>query len=439
VGNIIEENASPSLDPQRSIDFIMSYQAGNLLNEVAQNASSANSTTFDADDNLTQLVLSGDSVLLSYDSRNRLLDGVDLQSKYNAENHRIAINSEGVTTTYIVNPEAALSQVLSASADSETTLYVYGRGLQMQENDSSEVFYHYDYRGSTVALSDKNGNVIDRFAYLPFGGVIAQYQGNTQTPFKYNGRDGVMDDGNGLNYMRARFFSLEVRRFVNRDIFIGKLNHPKMLNRFSYVLGQPISLIDPSGNVPVDTFWDVGNVVHDIGRVIKNTCEIAFEGARYLYGYSVGSESIQQSAYQGFKQDSAQLGDAVLDTTIDTGALFIPYVPAGLSKVDKGYSLVAPATKQQLQKKFEKHARDFGVTGNFSPANAQKFNQAIQQHLNASNTEKITGTFRKNIPVNFHTDPNTGLTVIQNIDGSFLSGFKLNPQQLKNVLERGEL
>jgi len=101
------------------------------------------------------------------------------------------------------------------------------------------------------------------------------------------------------------------------------------------------------------------------------------------------------------------------------------------------FSKLAPATNKQLQKKF-KHAGDFGVEGNFSKANAGKFNQAIQKHINAPGTKEIQGVYRGN-PATFQTNPNTGLTVIQNPNGSFLSGWKLNPQQLQHVLKDGKL
>ena len=39
--------------------------------------------------------------------------------------------------------------------------------------------------------------------------------------FGYNGRDGVVTDHNGLIYMRARYYSSEMKRFVNADIIAG--------------------------------------------------------------------------------------------------------------------------------------------------------------------------------------------------------------------------
>ncbi|MEM6737166.1 MAG: colicin D domain-containing protein [Bacteroidota bacterium] len=81
---------------------------------------------------------------------------------------------------------------------------------------------------------------------------------------------------------------------------------------------------------------------------------------------------------------------------------------------------------------------DFGVTGNFNKANAAKFNSAINQHINSPGVRAIQGTYRGN-PVTHYVNPNTGLNVISNPNGTFLSGWKLNPAQLQNVLQHGGL
>ena len=101
------------------------------------------------------------------------------------------------------------------------------------------------------------------------------------------------------------------------------------------------------------------------------------------------------------------------------------------------FSKLVPTTHKQLQKKF-KHAKDFGVEGSFNKVNANKFNTAIQRHLNASGTKEINGIYRGD-QVTFHTNPESGLTVIQKQNGNFLSGWKLNPRQLRHVLKDGKL
>lgn len=94
------------------------------------------------------------------------------------------------------------------------------------------------------------------------------------------------------------------------------------------------------------------------------------------------------------------------------------------------------AGPRHLQSKF-KHAADFGVKGSYSKANAADFNAAIQQHLNAAGTQTIRGTYRGDAVTHF-VDPQTGLNVISR-DGVFVSGWRLNADQLSNVLRNGSL
>jgi Colicin D len=94
-------------------------------------------------------------------------------------------------------------------------------------------------------------------------------------------------------------------------------------------------------------------------------------------------------------------------------------------------------TSIQLQTKF-KHAGDFGVLGNYSKANAGKFSSAINQHISSAGIQTINGTYRGQ-PVIHYLNPNSGLNVISSPTGQFISGWKLNPEQLQNVIKRGGL
>ena len=105
--------------------------------------------------------------------------------------------------------------------------------------------------------------------------------------------------------------------------------------------------------------------------------------------------------------------------------------------VAKVSSRIVNTSLKQLQKKF-KHAADFGIKGNFSKANAIKFNSAINKHINNPAVKTIQGTYRGN-PVIHYVNPNTGLNVITGANGTFISGWKLNSAQLQNVLKRGKL
>ncbi len=127
-----------------------------------------------------------------------------------------------------------------------TTRYVYGLGLIGQEEDGVFKTYHYDYRGSTVALTNLQGGVTDTFQYDTYGKLTAR-TGTTATPFMYNGRDGVMTDENGLVYMRARYYSPTLKRFINVDVVAGSITNAITLNRYAYANGNPVSNVDPFG------------------------------------------------------------------------------------------------------------------------------------------------------------------------------------------------
>ena len=62
--------------------------------------------------------------------------------------------------------------------------------------------------------------------------------------FLYNGRYGVETGANGLYYMRARYYNPQIKRFINRDIIDGSITDSQSLNKYSYVQGNPVSLID---------------------------------------------------------------------------------------------------------------------------------------------------------------------------------------------------
>jgi RHS repeat-associated protein len=127
-----------------------------------------------------------------------------------------------------------------------TNYYIYGKGLVYEIDETATTtntaFYHFDSRGSTIALTDGSGNPTDVMEYSPYG-TISYRRGTNSTPFLYNGCLGVLSDVNGLLYMRARYYNPYISRFINPDPsgFNGGLNF------YAYVNGNPISLVDPFG------------------------------------------------------------------------------------------------------------------------------------------------------------------------------------------------
>ena len=91
----------------------------------------------------------------------------------------------------------------------------------------------------------------------------------------------------------------------------------------------------------------------------------------------------------------------------------------------------------QLQAKY-KHAADFGVTGEWSATNAALFRAAVERHVHSPATRRIEGTFRGRQVVHY-IDLVSALDVMVTSSGAFVSGWRLNPQQLRHVLKNGRL
>ncbi|MCM1494794.1 MAG: RHS repeat-associated core domain-containing protein [Bacteroides sp.] len=115
-----------------------------------------------------------------------------------------------------------------------------------QEDEEKEYrLYHSNHLGSTTLITDEAGKVVETFEYNPYGelldGEIGKY------PFLFNGEYGVVTDSNGLYYMRARYYNVDIKRFMNQDIIVGSVESSPSLNRYAYVEGNPVNYLDPFG------------------------------------------------------------------------------------------------------------------------------------------------------------------------------------------------
>jgi RHS repeat-associated protein len=220
----------------------MTYDADNRLATV-----DGNSVTMDSDGNLVSGPLTNDTfAAYTYDARNRLLNTGGVTNAYDALNNRVGQTYGTNTTLFVVNPNAKLPQVLMRIKNGVTNYYIYGAGLLYQVTETAiatnTLTYHYDTRGSTIALTDGNGNVTDRMEYSLYA-TLTYRIGTNDTPFLFNGRYGVITDPNSLLYMRVRYYNPYLCRFLNPDPsgFKGGLNF------YAYADGNPVSLLDPFG------------------------------------------------------------------------------------------------------------------------------------------------------------------------------------------------
>lgn len=245
----------------------ISYQlAGAMLGDLSYNYDAANrqtqmtgsfarvglppsvsSSAYDAANELT----SWNGATLSYDANGNLIgDGTNTYT-WNARNQLVSFNAAtfqydtfgrrsknglGVNFLYDgLNPVQELN-----GATPTANLLSGGVDQVFQRTDSSgAASFLSDALGSTLALTDSTGSLQTQYTYEAFGHTSSSGL-TSSNALQYAGRE---NEGNGLYYYRARYYSPQFQRFVSEDP-IGILGGT---NLYRYVANDPINNSDPSG------------------------------------------------------------------------------------------------------------------------------------------------------------------------------------------------
>ena len=117
----------------------------------------------------------------------------------------------------------------------------------LRTEGSTSTLPHGFARGE--AQSDINGNEVVtstvRSRSSPYGEYrVTPSAGRTDKGF--TGR--AQNDEVALIYMRARYYVPGVGRFASADSIVPFVSNPQTLNRFSYCIGNPLVLTDPTGH-----------------------------------------------------------------------------------------------------------------------------------------------------------------------------------------------
>jgi RHS repeat-associated protein len=196
--------------------------------------------TYDSNGNLT----SGGGNSYTWDARNQLTSitagKTTIRSfNYDAFTRRYSRALAGGTTGLLYDGANAV-QELSGSTPTANLLTGLGVDETFTRTDSAGARnFLADALGSTLALADSSGTVQTSYTYEPFGATTITGSASNSM-FEYTGRE---NDGTGLYYYRARFYSPMFQRFITEDpIGLGA-----GVNFYAYTLSSPTNFRDPSG------------------------------------------------------------------------------------------------------------------------------------------------------------------------------------------------
>ncbi|WP_434046055.1 MULTISPECIES: RHS repeat-associated core domain-containing protein [Sorangium] len=119
-------------------------------------------------------------------------------------------------------------------------------------SDDGTRYVHVDHLGSIDAVTDEDGDVIERRSYDPFGQRRNPVWGErppasfpSETTQGFTGHES--DDDLGLVNMKGRLYDPKIGRFLTTDPIVSIPSFGQSWNPYSYVLNNPLAYVDPGG------------------------------------------------------------------------------------------------------------------------------------------------------------------------------------------------
>ena len=250
--NRLEQAEYPTYTERFSYD-----QAGNRLTRTAKDIEEQ--YVYDVNNRLTRRTVNGQVENYRYDNAGNLLQdgnntyeydafrrtskvttkaGITQINRYDAEGLRCEMEENGKLVQFIFNEN---KEVITEQEGENITRLIRTSELWAMEANPEKTWYHYasDEQGSTVFITDEQGDVKNRYTYDAFGNTI---EAEEQIPNRYQYTGQQLDPITQQYYLRARFYNPAIARFTQEDEY-----HGDGLNLYAYCANDPVDYYDPSG------------------------------------------------------------------------------------------------------------------------------------------------------------------------------------------------
>ena len=193
------------------------------------------------------------------DQANRLTNisanGLAWSATYNGDGARLRQVTNGVATTYTLDPSASSGQALNAGLVQVLTMqdaggktaYLYGVTRIGEQQPGGWAYHLSDALGSVRQLADDAAQVTLARGYMPYGEELWSL-GEGGSAYGYTGED--WNTTIQMVFLRARYMQPGLGVFLSHDPWDGDELRPGSMNGWNYVEGNPTNKVDPSGTIP---------------------------------------------------------------------------------------------------------------------------------------------------------------------------------------------
>ena len=222
-------------------------------------------------------VTTAGGVSYSYDANGNQITGNGRTITWSSYNKPIQITKGSAIVSFEYGPDRARYRQVASDASTVTTTTYIGNlyeKIQVGSNVTHKHFIraggqtiaihttrssgptdtrylHRDHIGSIDVITDENQTIVEQLSFGAFGerrqstwaDAISQITSTVTRGF--TGHEQL--DSVGLIHMNGRVYDPTLGRFLSADPFVQQPKNLQSLNRYSYVLNNPLSYTDPSG------------------------------------------------------------------------------------------------------------------------------------------------------------------------------------------------
>ena len=332
----------------------------NLVSETTSKGKSKN-YEYSGDNRLEKTTEDGITVTYEYDLNGNLIgDSEGNEYAYDEDNRMIYSNVDGVETTYTIGAEGYRTQkkigntvtnyyldesghvITETDGDGGAVQMIWnGRQAIARKDKTGYYYYIYNGHGDVVALINEEGAIVNSYTYDPWGKQTVKKK-TVENPLGYGGE--YQDRETGLTYLRARYYSPDMRRFVQEDPARDQWDW------YVYCYNNPIKYIDYDGNMPVEAAESLINSPQ-VQNIIGNIIELAKQAGMTVVDYVAQNYSqVEQAA-----QYVAQYGEAAWDWAKNKAA---PWVKKKINQGVQKIKAIGTKIKNKISKSNQKEKKE---------------------------------------------------------------------------------